>query len=113
MALHSPAHVRAFTQFANAIQCRNVQCYCFVLKSHQFNLNSRITLLIVAFCQYRNDVSWIKSFEGKLFSITSIRERKYTKQESTITVTLNVEIKITFCLHLELKWPIFIVSPEN
>lgn len=32
--------------------------------------------LIVAFCQYRDDISRIKSFEGKLFSTTCMRERK-------------------------------------
>lgn len=43
-----------------------------------------------------------------------IRERKNTRQESTvITAILDVEIKITFCLHLELRCPISTVSPAN
>lgn len=66
--------------------------------------------LIVAFCQYRDDILRIKSFDGKLFSITCMRER--TQDFTFITIILNVKIKIT-CLHVELRYPISFVSPEN
>lgn len=66
--------------------------------------------LIVAFCQYRDDILRIKSFEGKLFSITCMRER--TQDFTVRAVILNVEIKIA-CLHVELRCPISFISPQN
>lgn len=100
-------------QMQSNVAMSSASLFCFKKSSIQPKFKNYT--LIVAFCQYRKDISSkIKSFEKKFFSITWIRERKNTRQESTvITVILNVEIKITFHLHLELRCPISTVSPEN
>lgn len=78
--LYWPYVLQCVCVSVNAIRWRNVQCVClqiqyngetssaslFCFKKSSIQPKFKNYTLIIAFCQYRNDISQIKSFKGRV-----------------------------------------------